>query len=106
MTFGRDLEISDESERRIRSMLLSGSYPEDVAACDLGDVSFHSGWTFHHTGPNKTDQPRAVMTIIYMADGIRLISPQRSEHYADWEAFMPGIQPGEIVNSKLNPILN
>ncbi|MBV8689299.1 MAG: phytanoyl-CoA dioxygenase family protein, partial [Candidatus Eremiobacteraeota bacterium] len=101
MTFGRDLEISDESERRMRSMLLNGSYPEDAAAFDLGDVSFHSGWTFHHTGPNKTDQPRAVMTIIYMADGIRLISPQRSEHYADWEAFMPGIQPGEIVNSKL-----
>ncbi len=106
MTFGRDLEISDESERLIRDRLQSGSYPEDVAAFDVGDVSFHSGWTFHHTGPNQTNRPRAVMTVIYMADGIRLTAPQRKQHYADWEAFMPGIQTGEVVNSALNPILN
>lgn len=31
-----------------------------------GDVSFHSGWTFHQAGANNTDKPREVFTIIFM----------------------------------------
>ena len=46
------------------------------------------------------------MTVIYMADGIRLLEPQRRQHVLDWEAFMPGVSPGEVVDSPLNPVLN
>jgi hypothetical protein len=46
------------------------------------------------------------MTVIYMVEGIRLIEPQRKQHYADWEAFMPGVKPGDVVSSELNPLLN
>jgi len=106
MAFGRDLEISDESERSLRQALESGRFKEVNEPFELGEVSFHSGWTFHHTGANTSTQPRAVMTVIYIADGIRLIEPTRKQHYADWEAFMPGIQPGEVVDSPLNPVLN
>ena len=105
MSFGRDLEISDESERSLRKALESGRFKEVNEPFELGEVSFHSGWTFHHTGANTSDSPRAVMTVIYMEDGIRLIEPERKWHYADWEAFMPGVQPGEIVDSPLNPVL-
>jgi len=106
VTFGRDLEIGDESEQFVGDLVRKDRFREDIAPFDFGDVSFHSGWTFHHTGPNCTDRPRAVMTIIYMADGIRLTEPARKQHYADSEAFMPGVQPGEVVCSELNPILN
>ena len=106
MHFGRDLEISDESERSLRKALESGRFRDVNEPFDLGEVSFHSGWTFHHTGANMSDRPRAVMTVIYMADGIRLIEPQRKQHVLDWEAFMPGVQPGEIVATPLNPLLN
>jgi ectoine hydroxylase-related dioxygenase (phytanoyl-CoA dioxygenase family) len=106
MAFGRDIEISDESERSLRRALDTGRYREVNEPFEAGEVSFHSGWTFHHTGANTSDRPRAVMTIIYMEDGIRLIEPQRKQHYADWEAFMPGIEPGEVVDSPLNPVLN
>lgn len=105
MTFGRDLEIGDNSERSLRNALRSGRYPEIEEPYALGEVSFHSGWTFHHTGANTSGQPRAVMTVIYMADGIRLIEPRRKQHIADWDAFMPGVQPGEVVDSPLNPLL-
>jgi len=105
MTFGRDLEISDESERSLKEALQAGRFAEVNEPFQLGEVSFHSGWTFHHTGANRSEQPRAVMTIIYMADGIRLTEPARRQHYADWEAFMPGIAPGQIVDSPLNPVL-
>lgn len=106
MQFGRDLEISDESERSLRKALVSGRFREANEPFELGEVSFHSGWTFHHTRANTSEQARAVMTVIYMADGIRLIEPTRKQHYLDWEAFMPGVQPGEVVDSPLNPVLN
>jgi hypothetical protein len=105
MTFGRDLEISDESERSLKEALATGRFAEVNEPFGLGEVSFHSGWTFHHTGANRSDRPRAVMTVIYMADGTRLIEPQRKQHTADWEAFMPGVQPGDVVDSPLNPVL-
>ena len=106
MGFGRDLEISDESERSLRRALENGRYREVNEAFEAGEVSFHSGWTFHHTGANTSGQARAVMTVIYMEDGIRLIEPERKQHYLDWEAFMPGVEPGEVVDSPLNPLLN
>jgi ectoine hydroxylase-related dioxygenase (phytanoyl-CoA dioxygenase family) len=106
MNFGRDLEIGDESERSLRRAMESGRFREVNEPFDLGEVSFHSGWTFHHTGANSSQRPRAVMTVIYMADGIRLIEPQRRQHTLDWEAFMPGVRPGEVVDSPLNPVLN
>src|SRR5205823_549688 len=67
MTFGRDLEISDESERTLKEALSAGRFTEVNEPFELGDVSFHAGWTFHHTGANRSDSPRAVMTIIYVA---------------------------------------
>ncbi len=105
MTIGRDLEISDESERSLKEALAAGRFSEVDEAFELGEVSFHSGWTFHHTGANRSDRPRAVMTIIYLADGVRLAEPSRRQHLADWEAFMPGVQPGDVVDSPLNPVL-
>lgn len=106
MGFGRDLEISDESERSLRKALENDRFQEVEEPFAEGEVSFHAGWTFHHTGANTTASPRAVMTVIFMADGIRLIEPERPQHYLDWEAFMPGVKPGEVVDSPLNPVLN
>ena len=106
MTFGRDLEIGDKSERSLRAALGSGRFRHIEEPFALGEVSFHSGWTFHHTGANRSDQPRAVMTVIYMADGIRLTEPARRQHELDWTAFMPGVKPGEVVDSPLNPVVN
>lgn len=106
MTAGRNQRIGDEGDRIIRAALESAKLREDLAPFELGEISFHSGWTFHHTGANRTPQPRGAMTIIYMADGIRLAPSTRPEHEADREAFMPGVTPGEVVDSELNPILN
>ena len=34
-----------------------------------GSVTFHNGLTFHAAGKNQGDQPRRVLSVIYMADG-------------------------------------
>jgi ectoine hydroxylase-related dioxygenase (phytanoyl-CoA dioxygenase family) len=102
---GRDLAISDESEARIGRSLKDRNYPLHDTPFDLGEVSFHYGWTFHRAGPNTSDRPRAVMTIIYMEDGIRLIAPKHKNHQADWDTWMPGARIGEVVATPLNPVL-
>jgi ectoine hydroxylase-related dioxygenase (phytanoyl-CoA dioxygenase family) len=100
---GRDIAISDESEEKLRFNLRD--FPIDEGGYDLGEVSFHSGWTFHRAGPNTTGQPRAVMTMIYMEDGIRLIAPKHKNHEQDWQSWMPGVEIGGVADSPLNPVL-
>jgi phytanoyl-CoA dioxygenase PhyH len=103
--FGRDLEISNESEAKIREMLQARNFTYVEEPYQLGEVSFHSGWTFHRAGGNSSPQARAVMTMIYMEDGIRLIEPRNKHQQQDWETWLPGCKIGEIANSKLNPVL-
>jgi ectoine hydroxylase-related dioxygenase (phytanoyl-CoA dioxygenase family) len=100
---GRDLEISDESEMTLKRAL--EQFRMEESAYDLGDVSFHAGWTFHRAGANGTDRPREVMTIIYMDENIRLIAPKNKNHIMDIERWAPGLQTGDLLSSPLNPVL-
>jgi ectoine hydroxylase-related dioxygenase (phytanoyl-CoA dioxygenase family) len=100
---GRDLAISDDSEQKMAFNLRN--FPLDEGPFDLGEVSFHSGWTFHRASPNTSDRPRAVMTVIYMEDGIKLVTPKHKNHENDWAAWMPGAHVGEAVATPLNPVI-
>jgi hypothetical protein len=71
---------------------------------ELGEVSFHSGWTFHRAGPNRTSHPRSVMTIIYMDKAMRLAEPSRGQQ-ADRDAFCPGVEVGEVIDTGKNPVV-
>jgi ectoine hydroxylase-related dioxygenase (phytanoyl-CoA dioxygenase family) len=102
---GRDIAISDESEARLDGIVEGAGFAYACASYALGDVSFHSGWTFHRAGPNTTGETRRVMTIIYMDCDMRLASPQNGNQVLDREAFCPGIAEGEIIASELNPIV-
>lgn len=100
---GRDLEISDESEMTLKQTL--NTFSMEDSAFDLGDVSFHAGWTFHRAGANSTDRPREVMTIIYMDEKIRLTAPKNKNHTLDMERWMPGLHAGDVLSSPLNPVI-
>lgn len=103
--FGRDLAISEESEKRISKALLDHQLPQHDTPFDLGEVSYHSGWTFHRAGPNTGHVPRRVMTIIYIEDGCRVGELKNKNHQADLATWMPGLKPGDVVNTELNPVL-
>ena len=77
LEFGRDLAISDESERSLRKALESGRFREVNEPYELGEVSFHSGWTFHHTGANASNQARAVMTVMTARGRLVVFGPAR-----------------------------
>jgi ectoine hydroxylase-related dioxygenase (phytanoyl-CoA dioxygenase family) len=102
--FGRDLPISDESEARISAEMQRQGFALVDDPFELGEVSFHSGWTFHRAGPNRTERPRSVMTIIYMDRDMRLAERSPGQQ-ADRDAFCPGVEVGEIIASPKNPVL-
>lgn len=102
---GRELSISDESEKEISKNLKINDFKHVIESYDLGEVSFHSGWIFHRAGANKSEQMRKVMTVIYMDEHIRAIAPQNENQANDLATWCPGVQPGAIINSELNPVL-
>ncbi|MEM7028600.1 MAG: phytanoyl-CoA dioxygenase family protein [Chloroflexota bacterium] len=99
----RDMAISDDSEVKISRSLKD--YPKNETPFDLGEVSFHRGWTFHRAGPNKTDQMRSVMTIIYMEDGMTVGTPKNKNQQSDWDRWLPGAKLGEKIQTHLNPLI-
>jgi hypothetical protein len=102
--FGRDLPISDESEARISAEMERHGFALADDPFELGEVSFHSGWTFHRAGSNRTGRPRSVMTVIYMDKDMRLAQPAAGQE-ADRDAFCPGVEIGEVIDSPKNPVL-
>ncbi len=104
-TYGRDLEISDESEAKIERALLDQHFPYVDDPFELGEVSFHYGWTFHRADPNTTPQPRKVMTIIYMDEQMRLKAPENKAQQNDWNSWCPGVKVGALIDSPLNPVI-
>jgi ectoine hydroxylase-related dioxygenase (phytanoyl-CoA dioxygenase family) len=100
---GRNLEIGDESEQKIQRSLKS--YPVHETPFELGEVSFHSGWTFHRAGANATDRPREVFTIIYVDQDIHLTEPKNKDQQNDRQRWCPGVEVGGVLDSPLNPII-
>jgi len=105
LDLGRDLAISDQSQSVIEKKLLAANLGQCEEPFDLGEVSFHSGWTFHRAGRNLTERPREVMTVIYMDHEMRLAQPRNPNQQADWESWCPGVGVGKVIQSPINPVL-
>ncbi|KAK9809931.1 hypothetical protein WJX72_001892 [[Myrmecia] bisecta] len=102
---GRSLGIGVDSEREIRRRVVEGGYSVCKDAFELGEVSFHAGWTFHRANGNHTRMPRRIMTIIFMDKDMVVTRPDNRNQWADLDRWLPGVKPGEIAASPLNPIL-
>ena len=97
------MHISDESEIVIGRTLID--CPKLVEPFDLGEVSFHLGWTFHRAGPNTTDTLRSVMTIIYIDSDMIVGEPRNESQDSDLHSWFPGLKPGDLAASALNPVV-
>ena len=102
---GRDVEISDASQSKIEKELMKHELGMVETPFELGEVSFHAGWTFHRAGPNRSSRPREVMTVIYMDSEMRLAAPRNENQQADWDGWCPGAKIGEPIDTPLNPVL-
>ncbi|MEX0875399.1 MAG: hypothetical protein WD646_02165 [Actinomycetota bacterium] len=74
-------------------------------AMRAGDATFHSGWILHAAAANPTGILRAVMTIIYYADGVRVGEVLTPARQVDLEKWLPGCEPGGLAASEINPVV-
>lgn len=102
---GRDLVISDESEKIIRDQIRSEGLLEVTEPFDEGEVSFHYGWTLHRAGANTTDRMRSVHTVIYMDEDMRLAQPTTPAQQNDWDTWTPTTRVGGIMNGPRTPVI-
>lgn len=105
LPYGQDLAISDESERAISEHMQRNGVSLVDTPFDLGEVSFHLGWTFHRAGANRSDRARAVMTVIYMDRDMRLKAPANPLQEADRAQWCAGARVGEVIATAKNPVL-
>jgi ectoine hydroxylase-related dioxygenase (phytanoyl-CoA dioxygenase family) len=105
LSLGRDLEISDQSESNIRAHMEKLAIPLHEEPFDLGEVSFHRGWTFHRASANSTSRLRAAMTVIYMERNMKLVQPLNGHQRQDWEKWCPGAEVGKVIDTPRNPVL-
>jgi hypothetical protein len=69
-----------------------------------GEVSFHSSRCMHTAAGNGTTVARMVLATTYFADGARIV-PAPTMISGDWQKFVPGARPGEVVASDRNPVV-
>ncbi|MBL8329087.1 MAG: phytanoyl-CoA dioxygenase family protein [Rubrivivax sp.] len=105
VAFGRELGISDESEAKISANMARHGLEFVVSPFDLGEVSFHLGWTFHKAGANASDRPRSVMTIIYMDAAMRLLPALNAVQANDRDQWCPGAREGQVIDTRKNPVI-
>ena len=100
------LGISDESHQTLGEYVeAKGFEVMTYGAMNAGDATFHSGWTLHSAPGNPTDRTREIMTIIYVADGAVVSEVDHEARKHDLERWMPGLKTGDLVNSRLNPLV-
>ncbi|PSK89423.1 phytanoyl-CoA dioxygenase PhyH [Murinocardiopsis flavida] len=103
--FGRDLPISAASEQRLQEELARAEFETVQNPFDLGDVSFHRGWTFHRAGRNEGEVPRRVMTVVYLDAATRVSDTVAAHERAQLDILMPGTAPGGLPDGPGNPLL-
>ena len=103
VTQGRGVPIGDDSDAVIGPLMDGCDYLS--APFRLGDVSWHSGWCYHNAGPNTTDRPREAFTVIFMDALATMTEPKTREERDDAQRWCPGIEPGQVIASPINPVL-
>lgn len=103
---GVDFNRTDSSyDRGVAEAFRDAEVRVDDGPFALGEVSFHHAWCFHYARGNATTQPRQVMATTYFADGARLVD-QPTMVSGDYEKFLPGAQPGAVIDTPLNPVVS
>jgi len=90
-------------DRGVAEVFARNNVAVDETPFELGEVSFHHNLSFHTAARNRTDRSRVVLANTYYKDGARIVdSPTMVS--GDWQKFMPGVGPGDVAASDLNPV--
>ncbi len=90
-------------DRGVAEVFARNNVAVDETPFEIGEVSFHHNLSFHTAARNRTDRSRIVLANTYYADGARVVDAPTMVS-GDWMKFMPGVGPGEVAASPLNPV--
>ncbi len=90
-------------DRGVAEVFARNNVAVDETPFEIGEVSFHHNLNFHTAARNRTDRSRIVLANTYYADGARIVDAPTMVS-GDWQKFMPGVGPGDIAASPLNPV--
>ena len=97
-------KVGTTYDAAVARRLVESDVAVDASPFAVGEVSFHSALCFHAAGPNRSTQPRRALSTTYYADGARVLeSPTLVS--GRWRDFLPGVEPGGLAVSTLNPIV-
>lgn len=100
-----NIGISDVSAEVYTKLAKDNNWPLATYELNAGDATFHSGWTPHKAPGNSSSKMRPVMTVIYMADGVRVSEPMNDAQPLDMARWFPGRKPGDLADTELNPLV-
>ena len=90
-------------DRGVAEVFARNDVAVDETPFEMGEVSFHHNLNFHTAARNRTDRSRVVLANTYYADGARIVDAPTMVS-GDWQKFMPGVDPGDVAASPLNPV--
>lgn len=98
-------EISDRSEEILQRYVGEHDLPKSTyGAMRAGDATWHAGWTMHRAPGNPTTLMREVMTIIYFADGARVLDHLVPVH--EWVLeWYPSARTGVALADARSPLV-
>ena len=90
-------------DKKISQTFESNNISIEKSSFEIGEISFHHNLCFHTADGNNTNRSRIVLANTFYEDGARVVN-EPSMVTGDWKKFIPGVAPGEIASSELNPI--
>lgn len=99
-----DAPISAQSQAQLADLVQRRGDPVvGTGPMRAGDASVHLAWTLHSAGANRTQVCREAMTVIWMPENARVIEPSTAGQRTDLATWLPGLGPGDLAASALNP---
>jgi len=103
---GRAVGIGTESDRVVGAAVSDGGYRVARGGFDVGEVSFHAGWTFHRASENTSvSDVRKVFTVIYMDKDMKMTEPINDNQRADACRYLKTVEVGGVCKGPLNPVI-
>ena len=72
---------------------------------ELGDVSFHHGFTVRSAGANQTDVMREAIALTFVADGAEILQPRNEPQMMEMFQILRGLVPGNAVAGPGHPLV-
>ncbi|KAA6429899.1 MAG: hypothetical protein FRX49_00331 [Trebouxia sp. A1-2] len=100
----RDLGIGGQAHKKIDVAVIQGGF-EIISKPWVGEVSFHSVWTFHQAAGNGTDAPREVFISIFMDEDMIMAEPLNHNQRLDHNWWLFGMMPRKVCDLPLSPVV-